>query len=99
MTGMAGNRDAAWFGGVLVLPVTASRGNQVPTIVLDQLDDLTNLHCLGPALSRQCSWNSGCNLYLAKYITFQAEVQNAFYLHADAQQQLLGIGVQVYLLI
>ena len=44
MTGMAGNRDTAWLGWVLVLPVTAFRGNQVPTILLNQLDNLTDLH-------------------------------------------------------
>jgi hypothetical protein len=42
---MAGNRDTAWLGWVLLLPMTASRDNQVPTIVLNQLDILTDLHC------------------------------------------------------
>lgn len=40
MTEMTGNRDTAWFRWVLVLSVTASRGNQIPTIFLNQLEDL-----------------------------------------------------------
>jgi hypothetical protein len=52
VAGTASNCDTARFGWVLVLPVTASRGNQVPTIFFNQLDDLTNLHCRWPALSR-----------------------------------------------
>jgi hypothetical protein len=42
---MTGHRDTTWFRRVLVLPVTASRGNQIPTIFFYQLDDFTNLYC------------------------------------------------------
>lgn len=66
---MTGNRDTAWFVGVLVLAVTASRGHQVPTIFLNQLDDFTNLHCLSSGRVHQPSrekWGSG---HLEKYST------------------------------
>jgi len=40
---MTSNRDTARFGGMLVLPMSAFRGNQIPTIGFDQPDDVTNL--------------------------------------------------------
>lgn len=55
MTGMTGDRDTAWFGWVLVLVVTTSRGNQIPTILLNQLDDFTDLHGHSSAGVHQCS--------------------------------------------
>ncbi len=41
---VTGNGDSPWFMRVLVLPVTATRYNQVPTIRLNELDNITHLH-------------------------------------------------------
>jgi hypothetical protein len=42
---VTGNRDSAWLGGVLVLPMAALHNHQIPAIVFYQLDNVTNLHC------------------------------------------------------
>jgi len=41
---MSGYCDPTRFGRMLVLPVTASRGYQIPPVLFDHLDDITNLH-------------------------------------------------------
>ena len=75
MTGMAGNRDTPWLGWVLVLPVTASRGNQVPTIRLNQLDKLTDLHCHPVVAFDQHSQDNDYRCRQEKYTTTQAKLQ------------------------
>jgi hypothetical protein len=40
---------------VLVLPVTASGGNQIPTVSLNQLHDFTDLHRNLAVPFEQCS--------------------------------------------
>ncbi len=92
MTGMAGNRDTAWLGWVLVLPVTASRGNQVPTILLNQLDNLTDLHCHPVAVFDQCSQDNYYGCRQEKYTTTQAKLQKILRLHMTTQHQFLGYG-------
>ena len=84
MTGMTGNRDTAWFGGVLVLPVTASRGNQVPTILLNQLDNLTDLHCHPVVAFNQHSQDHYCSCRQEKYTTTQTKLQKIPRLHMIA---------------
>lgn len=44
MARMARNGDSAGFGRVPELSMTPLRGNQVPSICLYQLDDITHLH-------------------------------------------------------
>lgn len=41
---MTSNSDPARFRGMFELPVTAVRGNHKPSVLLDQLDDIPNLH-------------------------------------------------------
>ena len=47
-------RDTAKLGRMFILPMTASRYNQMPAIIFYQFDNITNLHCclLSP-------WNVG----------------------------------------
>lgn len=44
MSQMTCNRHATGFIRMLVLPVTAFRGNQIPAIGFDQFDNVAHLH-------------------------------------------------------
>ena len=44
MAGVTGNRHATGFIRILVLPVAAVCGNQIPAIGFDQFDDVAYLH-------------------------------------------------------
>jgi hypothetical protein len=67
VTGMTGNRDAARLGWMLILPVTASSGNQIPTISLNQLDDFTDLHRHLAVPFDQGSRDNHCGSHLRVY--------------------------------
>ena len=99
MTRMAGNRDTTWLGWVLVLSVTTSRGDQIPTVVLNQFDSLTNLHCHRPALFILCSGDDHYSHQWGEYTTNQAQLQEVLRLYVIPQHQLSGIRMQVHLLV
>lgn len=75
MTGMPGNRDTAWLGRVLVLAVTTSLGNQVPTILLNQLDDFADLHVRSSADAHLCSRDNRRSRPPEKYTTTSTPLQ------------------------
>jgi hypothetical protein len=45
---MAGDRDATWFGRMPELSVAALGYDQIPTIALDEFDDIADFHLLAP---------------------------------------------------
>jgi len=44
MVWMAGDSDTAWLCMVFVLAVTAAGGNNIPAIILNHFDYITNFH-------------------------------------------------------
>ena len=99
MARMTGNCDTTWFGWVLVLPVAASRGNQIPAIFFNQLDDFPNRHRHSALPIGQCSRDPCSAHRLRKYTTIWANVQKGFGLHVIPQHQLLRVRMQVHLLV